>query len=105
MVMREENRMQNEYANCPFCGSDDTGPSYSEFTDRGRTWHVAMAGCGACGAHGPVRNDYPENPIATPADEAKADEIEAWTKAAWNRMPAITADAAKRLDARFAPNG
>ena len=97
--------MQTEYANCPFCGGDEIGPSYTQFDDRGKTWHVATICCNSCGAHGPVRNDYPENPIASPAAEAKADEIEDWTLAAWNRMPAIAADAAKRMDARFAHNG
>ena len=96
--------MQSEYANCPFCGSNDVGPTYTKFEDMGRTWHVANISCSHCCAHGPVRNDYPADPCATAVDEAKADEIEEWTMAAWNRHPAVTPEAAARLDARLAPN-
>lgn len=88
------------YASCPFCGGDAVGPTYSQFDDLGKTWYVAKISCNSCGAHGPVRNDYPENPIASPEDEAKADEIEDWILAAWNRMPAVSDKSAERMDAR-----
>jgi hypothetical protein len=59
-----------------------------------------MIGCASCGAHGPVRNDYPADPTTDDGGRL-ADDIETWTAAAWNRMPAVSGNECIRLDARI----
>ena len=88
--------MSHVYASCPFCGSDDIGPSYLSFEHSGRTFVTATISCCACGAHGPVRNDYPPDDSE---NDLLADAIEDWTRAAWNRMPRISPEEADKHDA------
>ena len=92
--------MVPEYANCPFCGSRNVGPSYWDCKHGDRIFKCTAIGCSDCAAHGPVRNDYPLL-IDTTANKEKADKIEEWTRAAWNRLPAIAGKEASKLDARI----
>lgn len=92
--------MQHEYANCPFCGSNNIGPSYWEFVDKGKKYECTAISCMDCAAHGPVRNDYPLD-VDTTANQKKADEAEEWTRNAWNRLPAIDAEMAAKMDSRY----
>lgn len=84
------------YKACPFCGSDAVGPIYWDYTHNGVKYLCTAIGCAACGSHGPVRNDYPENPVL----DVKSDEIEDWTQRAWNRDHPITPQDADAVNAR-----